>query len=405
MVSLNTILKLLSLPIRLLWVVLKYPFFGGANLKFQNDLRNSLKLTIFRFGLSLSVKDSAYLAKKSTQQVINNLKPIYPRLTNLNNYGKSYDKLNVWLVEAENRTKSDPILIYLHGGGYRLNTNPGQVEALLSVYHLLDEEKRKKTSVLVLDYSLTCNGHYVGTQVYELAATYRKLASDGNSNFVLMGDSAGGNLAITFLQYLKQQNDPKLPWPKSAVLVSPWTKIVPDAYQLSPGHSYYENEKYDMLSATVARSVERRQAMFGGENYADLLKSPGNLPYKTSDWSDIPTFNKKGYSTFVIFGEHEVFRDDICEWTKYALKSPLTIPRQDSKGIFNSKVYEYKSSGVDEAYIDVVLEPWGIHVAPLLFENEVTKLLEKQPNLKLKDLDEKKFLGTFKIALFLNEVL
>lgn len=71
------------------------------------------------------------------------------------------------------------------------------------------------------------------------------------------------------------------------------TKIVPDAYQLSPGHSYYENEKYDMLSATVARSVERRQAMFGGENYADLLKSPGNLPYKTSDWSDIPTFNKK----------------------------------------------------------------------------------------------------------------
>lgn len=76
--------------------------------------------------------------------MINNLKPIYPRLTNLNNYGKSYDKLNVWLVEAENRTKSDPILIYLHGGGYRLNTNPGQVEALLSAYHLLDEEKRKK---------------------------------------------------------------------------------------------------------------------------------------------------------------------------------------------------------------------------------------------------------------------
>lgn len=69
----------------------------------------------------------------------------------------------------------------------------------------------------------------------------------------------------------------------------------------------------------------------------------------------------------------------------------MTIPRQDSKGIFNSKVYEYKSSGVDEAYIDVILEPWGIHVAPLLFENEVTKLLEKQPNLKLKDLDEKKF--------------
>ena len=405
MVSLNTILKLLALPVRLLLVILKYPFFGGANLKFKNDLRNSLKLTIFRFGLSLSVKDSVYLAKKSTQQVINSLKPVYPKLTNLNKYGKLYDPINVWLVEAENRSKSDPILIYLHGGGYRLNTNSAQVGSILNAYHLLDEEKRKKTSILVLDYSLTCHGHYVGTQLHELAATYTKLASEGNNNFVLMGDSAGGNLAITFLQFLKQEKNPKLPWPNSTVLVSPWTKIVPDAYQLTPGHSYYENEKYDMLSATVARSAARRKAIFGGQNYADLLKSPGNLPYKASDWSDIPTFNNKGYSTFVIFGEHEVFRDDICEWAKYALKSPLTVPREDSRGIFNPEVYEYKSLGKDDAYIDVVLEPWGIHVAPMLFENEVTKLLEKQPNLKLKNLDEKRFLGTARIAQFLNKVL
>ncbi|KAI5967884.1 hypothetical protein CANMA_002652 [Candida margitis] len=405
MISINTILKLLSLPIRLLWVIVKYPFLGGTNQKFRNDLKNSLKLIVFRFGLSLSVKDTAYLAKKSTQTVINSLKPSYPKLTNLNKYGKSYDASNVWIVEAENRSNSDPIIIYLHGGGYRLNTNPGHISSLLSAYHLLDEDKRKKTSILVLDYGLACHGHYVGSQVYELAATYKKLAAQGNTNLILMGDSAGGNLGVAFLQYLKQENDPKLPWPKSAVLISPWVKIVPDAYQLTPGHSYYENEKHDMLSASVARSEERKKSMFGGKNYANLLISPGNLPYKTSDWSDIPTFNKKGYSTFVIFGEHEIFRDDICEWTHYALKSPLEIPKQDSRGVFNPKVYEYKSSSDDEAYVDVVLEPWGIHVAPLFFEDEVTKKLEKQPNLKLKDLDEDKFLGTVKIAQFLNDTL
>lgn len=405
MISLDTIFKVFKLPINIACVILKYPFFGGSGLKFKNDLRNSIKLTVVRFVLSLSLKDSVYVAKKSTQQVINGLKPAYPRLTNLNNYGKSYDKLNVWLVEAENRSKSDPIIIYLHGGGYRLNTNPAQVESLLNAYHLLDEEKRRRTSVLVLDYSLTCHGHLVGTQVYELAATYRKLASQGNTNFVLMGDSAGGNLAITFLQYLKQENDPALPWPRSTVLVSPWVKIVPDAYQLTPGHSFYENEKYDMLKGSISRGGERRKGLFGDSNYADLLKSPGNLPYNASDWSDIPTFNNKGYSTFVIFGEHELFRDDICEWTKYALKSPLIVPKQDSKGVFNPKLYEYKSSGNDGAYIDIVLEPWGIHVAPLLFENDVTKQLEKQPNLSLRDLDQDKFLGTSKIALFLNKVL
>ena len=405
MISLDTIFKVFKLPINIACVILKYPFFGGSGLKFKNDLRNSIKLTVVRFVLSLSLKDSVYVAKKSTQQVINGLKPAYPRLTNLNNYGKSYDKLNVWLVEAENRSKTDPIIIYLHGGGYRLNTNLDQVKSLLNAYYLLEEEKRKKTSVLCLDYSLACYGHLVGTQLHELAATYRKLASQGNTNFVLMGDSAGGNLAITFLQYLKQENDSALPWPRSTVLVSPWTKIVPDAYQLTPGHSYHDNEKYDMLSGSVARSPERRKGMFGGENYADLLKSPGNLPYNASDWSDIPTFNNKGYSTFVIVGEHELFRDDICEWAKYALKSQLIVPKQDSRGIFNPKLYEYKSSGNDEAYIDVVLEPWGIHISPLLFEDEVTQQLEKQPSLTLKDLDQDKFLGTAKIALFLNEVL
>jgi len=405
MISLDTIFKVFKLPINIACVILKYPFFGGSGLKFKNDLRNSIKLTVVRFVLSLSLKDSVYVAKKSTQQVINGLKPAYPRLTNLNNYGKSYDKLNVWLVEAENRSKTDPIIIYLHGGGYRLNTNLDQVKSLLNAYYLLEEEKRKKTSVLCLDYSLACYGHLVGPPLHELAASYKKLVSEGNTNFVLMGDSAGGNLAITFLQYLKQENDPALPWPRSTVLVSPWVKIVPDAYQLTPGHSFYENEKYDMLKGSISRGGERRKGLFGDSNYADLLKSPGNLPYNASDWSDIPTFNNKGYSTFVIVGEHELFRDDICEWAKYALKSQLIVPKQDSRGIFNPKLYEYKSSGNDEAYIDVVLEPWGIHISPLLFEDEVTQQLEKQPSLTLKDLDQDKFLGTAKIALFLNEVL
>lgn len=79
-----------------------------------------------------------------------------------------------------------------------MNTAPDQLESVLSIYHLLEKDKREKTSVLVLDYSLACRGHYIGSQLYELAATYANLDLDGNNNIILLGDSAGGHLAITF---------------------------------------------------------------------------------------------------------------------------------------------------------------------------------------------------------------
>lgn len=168
---------------------------------------------------------------------------MYPKFTNLNSYGKSFDKQSIWLVEAENRSKSDPVIIYLHGGGYFINTTPDQLESVLSIYRLLEKDKRERTSVLVLDYSSACHGHCIGSQLYGLAATYAKLDLDGNNNINLLGDSAGDHLAITFLQYLKQEKEPKLPWPKSTVLISPWVKLVGDKEQFTEGHSYHDNEK------------------------------------------------------------------------------------------------------------------------------------------------------------------
>lgn len=144
MISIRGLLQILTLPARLLWVVVKYPFVGGVNKKFEHSLANSLKIELCRFALTLSVHDSAYIANTTTQSVIDKLKPWYPRVTNLNNYGKRYDNQSIWLVEAPNRTKSDPIIIYLHGGGYFINTSPFQIESVLSMYSLLDEKKGKR---------------------------------------------------------------------------------------------------------------------------------------------------------------------------------------------------------------------------------------------------------------------
>lgn len=407
MTSLTGFLIILSLPFRLLWVAIKYPFDGGAKGKYHNSLAKAIKLTICKFAISLSVQDSSLLALINTNFVINTIvKTFYPSLTKLNNYGKRYNKQSIWLVETEDRSKSDPIIIFCHGGGYFLETQPQQIESLLTVYYLLDEEKRSKTSILVLEYGLACHGRLIGTQVHELAATYSKLVLEGNDNFVLMGDSCGGNLVIVFLQYLKhQQKVPQLPWPRSLVLICPWVKIVPDQIQLTPGHSYHDNEKYDMVQSNFMLDPERQNALFGDTKHADLFISPGNVEYKVSDWSDIPTLHKKGYSTFVITGEHEVFRDDTLEWAKYALGSPLEPSKQDSGGQFNSNIHEFKSDGEEGAYVDVVIEPWGIHESVIFFEHAAIGELKKFPHLQLKDLDPEEYFGIVRITEYLNKTL
>lgn len=116
---------LLSIPIKLLAVLLKYPFAGGVNKKFKYDLLNSLKLILYRTALHMPVRESALLSIMSNHFIINKLiKNLYPTLTKLPSYGKKYDKQSYWLVKNRDRKPNDPILIFLHGGGIFLKQCP-----------------------------------------------------------------------------------------------------------------------------------------------------------------------------------------------------------------------------------------------------------------------------------------
>ncbi|KAI5964266.1 uncharacterized protein KGF55_002208 [Candida pseudojiufengensis] len=415
MLSLRAFYVLLSIPIKLLLVIIKYPFFGGINEKFKNSLKNSLKLQLCRTALSMPVKDSYIISILSNWFLINKLiKFLYPNLTkNLNNYGKNYDKQSIWLVESPQRSKNDPILIFLHGGGYYIETQPSQLESLISIYHLLEPSKKSKLSILHFDYKLACRGAIVTTQLYQLVETYKKLTEiDGNSNIILMGDSAGGHLAITFLQYLKQKRDQNeiknIVWPKSLILISPWCKIHPEPHQNTKGWSYYENSKRDMIQLKYFQEIDRQESIIGNLNHVDMLVSPGNLPYKYSDWDDIPTLSQPGNSIFVILGEHEVFRDDILEWCQYAVKSPLIKQKLDSRGKIDIKLHEYKSNPTNGGpLVEIFIEPWGVHDSSLFFENDIIKQVNKHKgNLKLSQLkNREQYFGILKIVNFLNEIL
>lgn len=420
MISLRGIFAFILLPIRLLFVLIKYPFFGGINNLYKNDLINSLKLTFYQALINFPLNDVYIFTLISSEFIINKvIGKLYPSLTkNLSNYGEKFDKNSYWLIEKSNRSSNDPILIYLHGGGYFLGIVPQQIESLITTYYLLDPIKQRNLSILILDYKLTSHGYPIPHQLTQLLETYTNLVKQGNENFLLMGDSAGGNLAITFTQYLRlssnnnnnnnssNSNSSNLPYPKSLILISPWVKLIAETYQNTPGHSYYNYSSGDVIQFDRFSSSELYQNLLGTDTKLNSLTvSPGNCLYSRKDWENIPTYNQLGHSVFVISGEHETFRDDILQWCKYSLNYPVDeLNFKDSNGEYDPKIHKYIRNDEKSAYIDINIIPWGLHDY-LIFEHTLIGKLKLDPSLKLQSINKRKYFGTLSVVNFLNTIL
>ncbi|KAK6457080.1 uncharacterized protein RJT20DRAFT_127210 [Scheffersomyces xylosifermentans] len=411
MISLKGLLIILSVPFKVLLLILKYPLFGGRCRKLKNRLADSIRLTICYTGLTVPVRDCTYLNLMSNRFLIKRLLGfLHKKITSkLPHYGESYDKNSLWLVKHEDRKPSDPILFYLHGGGYYFETLPSQVQSVLSIYQLVDKEKRDKLSVLFLDYKLASNGYKLPYQLAQLHQTYTSLARDGNTNIIFMGDSAGGNLAVGYLQRLKELNDSTIPYPTKSILISPWVKILPEPHQYTKGKSYYDSKEHDMISYDVFLLDSHGPHIVGDVDTTRLDISPGNHhPYSKKDWEGIPTLKDPKSDVFVITGEDEAFRDDILEWAKYALDVPLydEVKYGDSNNKFDSSKHAYiREANSNSAGVRVFVEPWGIHDSSLFFESHLIKKLQNNPNLKLKEIDNEEFFGITRIVEFLNDTL
>jgi acetyl esterase/lipase len=127
-------------------------------------------------------------------------------------------------------SNSDIHIVFLHGGAYRY---PSTFFHWVLLDNLLKEIPCKATFV---DYPLApkykCK-HNVETvmEVYE-----HLFKSSCNDKIILLGDSAGGGLALVMAQLIKKKNI--LPKPKKVVMLSPWLDVsmdtdIPDDLQES----------------------------------------------------------------------------------------------------------------------------------------------------------------------------
>jgi len=106
-------------------------------------------------------------------------------------------------------------VLYLHGGGYRVGS---PVTYRHFTWRMADAAC---ACVLIIDYRLAPE-HPFPAALDDALAAYRWLLRQDPKKIVVMGDSAGGGLALALLMKLRDEG---LPLPAAAVALSPWTDL------------------------------------------------------------------------------------------------------------------------------------------------------------------------------------
>jgi epsilon-lactone hydrolase len=139
------------------------------------------------------------------------------------------------------RRLSDVILLYYHGGGYALHGAVSRRYAAMLAHHC-------GARLFAPDYRLTPE-HPHPAQAEDALAAWRYVAQTTSPDkLVVIGDSAGGHMALMLLQRLRAEG---LSQPALCVGLCPWTDIG------ERGSSLHGNDRYDLVQGWMA--LEFRQ--------------------------------------------------------------------------------------------------------------------------------------------------
>lgn len=119
-----------------------------------------------------------------------------------------------WWCRAQGAS-SDAAILYLHGGGYILGSATAYRNTVGQI------ASAAGSNAFVVEYSLAPEKTFPAA-FDDAVAVYDALVHQGVKRLAIMGDSAGGGLALAVLSYVSKQRDMK---PVAAVAISPWADM------------------------------------------------------------------------------------------------------------------------------------------------------------------------------------
>ena len=118
-----------------------------------------------------------------------------------------------WIVAP--RSRPDRSVLYLHGGGYRVGSPATYRQFTWRI------ASATRARLLAIDYRLAPE-HAFPAALEDAMAAYCWLRERGPGELIVVGDSAGGGLALGLMLKLRDMN---AALPAAAVVLSPWTDL------------------------------------------------------------------------------------------------------------------------------------------------------------------------------------
>ena len=122
----------------------------------------------------------------------------------------------VFILTPKNTQKTNKVILYLHGGSYVAETSSDH-------WNFLEKVVNDTGATIILpDYPLTPKYTYkdVFTMITPL---YKEIIEEVDiNNLILMGDSAGGGMALALAERMGEEN---IQMPNKTILISPWLDV------------------------------------------------------------------------------------------------------------------------------------------------------------------------------------
>ncbi|GAA5888703.1 hypothetical protein JCM5296_000072 [Sporobolomyces johnsonii] len=177
------------------------------------------------------------------------------------------------LVSGE-QPPSDRVVLYLHGGAYSRMSPQTHRPLCIGMSGALG------CRVFSVDYRLSPEVVFPAALLDALSAVFylTEELHIPSSNIIVSGDSAGGNLALALMLYLRDHDLPQL---GAGILLSPWVDLTQSLkswdYNLLSDYLYFDRS--DPLTST---------RLFLGSHFTANLTSPYVSPALTASLSALP---------------------------------------------------------------------------------------------------------------------
>ena len=128
-----------------------------------------------------------------------------------------YKNRKIFIITPKEETTNPLKILYFHGGSYVAEASKDHWNFIQKIV------ETTKVTLIMPDYPLTPKHNY--KDVFEMVEPlYQEIIQKiDTKNLILMGDSAGGGLALGLLEKISKEDDTKMP--QKTILISPWLDV------------------------------------------------------------------------------------------------------------------------------------------------------------------------------------